>query len=136
MADQLTFFAPQIPMYPSDWPEDYQSQFWSEYPLKISKRSAMRALDKAKDRDVRWAELINGVRRYVRWLAEPHWRPSPKHPATWLNGDCWEDVLTPGGNGERISPAQRARELAGKARELQRDRRNRKIGYCQTRRLI
>ena len=98
MVDQLTFFAPLIPMHPSDWPEDYQSQFWSEYPLKISKRSAMRALDKAKDRNARWAELITGVHRYAAWLTAPEWRPSPKHPATWLNGERWNDEVLASAN--------------------------------------
>ena len=120
MSEQLTFFAPIIPIRPSDWPEDYQTQFWLSYPVKISKRTTMLALDKAKDRGAKWTALMDGVARYTKWLKEPHWRPNPKHPTTWLNQNCWEDELPSGGLNGQTTTAQRARRLASRAAELER----------------
>lgn len=96
MSQQMTFFAPVTQVKPTNWPADYQERFWREYPVKISKRAAMRALEKVKDRCAEWDLLIDGVRRYAIWMAQESpttWRPHVKHPATWLNADCWEDDL-------------------------------------------
>lgn len=76
-----------------DWPNDYEQQFWREYPLKIAKGAAMRALCKARKKGGAWRTIIDGVRRYKIWLQGPGWRPPAKHPATWVNGECWHDEL-------------------------------------------
>ncbi|MDO8535056.1 MAG: hypothetical protein Q7S17_10005 [Xanthobacteraceae bacterium] len=76
-----------------DWPKDYEQQFWREYPLKIAKAAAMKALGKARKKGIVWRVIIDGLRRYKVWLQGPGWRPPAKHPATWVNGECWHDEL-------------------------------------------
>lgn len=78
-----------------DWPEDYRQKFWDEYPRKVSKSPALKKLDTiCQGGKVPWRTLIEGLRRYKAWLADSgprRWRPSPKHPTTWLNHNGWED---------------------------------------------
>ncbi len=76
--------------------------FWRLCPRRVSKRVARTAYDKALKR-ASPEEIINGMKKYAAWLAEAgpkNWRPHPKHPATWLNGDCWLDEYgnAPGGS--------------------------------------
>lgn len=81
------------PSGPNVWPDDYQVQFWSEYPRKIAKAAAMRALEKFHNR-VPWDLIMTKLRAYKRWLGEgggKEFRPEPKHPKTWINGECWND---------------------------------------------
>ena len=74
----------------TDWPADYADKFWSLYPNKKSKAHAMKALDKiAKAGKTRFVDLIAGVERYI--LSRDVQRGFVKHPATWLNGECWND---------------------------------------------
>lgn len=80
-----------------DWPRDFEVQFWALYPRRVSKKPAMKALGKVKaSGEVSWAKLVDSIARYTVWLGEAsptNWRPEPKHPATWLNGGCWDDEL-------------------------------------------
>ena len=75
-----------------DWPSDFEAQFWSQYPLRVSKVYAMKCLEKVRARgDVPWAILMAGVARYAAYTAR---RGDPnfiKHPSTWLNQGCWDD---------------------------------------------
>jgi len=83
-------------VYKGDWPPDHEEKFWATYPRKISKLKAMQSLAKVRESGVEWARVIGGVRKYAAWLAEAGpgvWRPHPKHPTTWLNQGCWDDVL-------------------------------------------
>mgnify|MGYP001612762832 CR=1 FL=1 len=60
--------------------------FWAAYPLKKSKGFARAAWQRA----IRKASpelIIAGAALYAS-TAEP---PYIKHPATWLNGECWAD---------------------------------------------
>jgi hypothetical protein len=79
----------------TDWPPDYQEQFWEMYPRRVSKRTAMRALEKVRDGgEVPWTKFVNAIALYRAWLSAPGWRPPAKHPATWLNAGCWDDELS------------------------------------------
>lgn len=63
--------------------------FWAVYPRRKAKEAARRAWAKAVKK-VEPAVIVEGARRYA---AECQGR-DPKyvrHPATWLNGGCWED---------------------------------------------
>lgn len=65
-------------------------EFWEAYPLKKAKIKAREAWSKAiKANDPR--ELINAAARYAQQQADPQRRQYTKHPATWLNGGCWDD---------------------------------------------
>ena len=67
-------------------------QFWNVYPLRVAKDAARKAWPKALERSS-FAEILTGAERY---------RDDPnrdqgftKHPATWLNGGCWDDDPLP-----------------------------------------
>lgn len=75
------------PAYPADF-----SAWWDVYPRRQSKRPAAAAFAKAKKRAT-VDQLIAGARRYA---ADPHRVAEfTKLPATWLNGDCWDDAPLP-----------------------------------------
>lgn len=63
-------------------------QFWSAYPNKKAKRSAQKAWDKATDKPgiVGLIAIIEVQKRSEQWI-----KGFIPHPATWLNGGCWED---------------------------------------------
>lgn len=79
----------------SDWPSDYRDQFWSRYPRKTEKKSALEKLDAiAKGGKVPWLTFCAGLNRFVdksRGEIEKY----IKHPTTWLNRGCWDDVYRP-----------------------------------------
>jgi hypothetical protein len=70
-------------------------EFWEVYPRKVARGDAQKAYLKALSR-ASHAEILAGAKRY---------KPDPKftkHPATWLNADCWLDEA-PKGNGATIA---------------------------------
>ncbi len=73
--------------------------FWAAYPRRIAKFKARTAFDKALKHSTA-EEIIAGARRYAkeREGQDPQFT---KHPATWLNGGCWEDEPTEGFNVKR-----------------------------------
>lgn len=78
--------------------------FWAEYPLRKAKQAALRAWVRAlqrvpkAERPQRAADILEGAKRYAKERAD---QPAQftKHPATWLNGGCWEDEAAPVGSG-------------------------------------
>lgn len=75
---------------PGDWPECYRDVFWSRYPNKKAKPRALKVLDKiAFSGKTRWADLINGLNRYIS--SREVRSGFVKHPATWLNDQGWKD---------------------------------------------
>jgi hypothetical protein len=89
---------PALPMPRDDWPEDYRERFWKAYPRRIARGAAMKALDRVrKGGKVAWGIFFPAVLAYAEWLGDTgHWRPEPKHPATWVNQECWDDELPEG----------------------------------------
>jgi hypothetical protein len=69
-------------------------RFWAAYPRKKAKEAARKAFAKAVETGTAVETLIAGAQRYAveRNGENPKYT---KHPATWLNGGCWEDE-TPG----------------------------------------
>lgn len=63
--------------------------WWAEYPRKRDKGHAMKAY-KAARRKASAEELLSGLRAH---LPEFQARPPDRvpYPATWLNGECWND---------------------------------------------
>lgn len=95
-------FGPEVKFLqvPGDWPSDYQAQFWARYPNKKAKGAALRALEKiARGGKTKWSELIAGVERYIS--SDEVRRGFVKHPATWLNGQCWCDEAGPKPKNDR-----------------------------------
>lgn len=77
----------------NNWPADYREQFWLAYPRKVAKIDAMKALEKVRRRgDIPWETIMGAVGRYA---AHTHNETMKfiAHPATWLNGGRWDDVL-------------------------------------------
>ena len=77
------------PKYPDDWPDDFQSQFWTAYPHKVGKPKALLKLDRiARRGGVVWSDLMGGLRRYVSGKPpDRQWC----NPETWLNQERWTD---------------------------------------------
>ncbi len=93
---------------PEDWPADYREVFWAEYPKRVGRLGAMKALDAARKKFVPWVRLIGAVRAYAG-TADPKFT---KDPQTWLNKGCWDDELPKSGGGTpgtaaTITPASR-----------------------------
>jgi len=64
-------------------------EFWRSYPRKVAKGAARKAFAAAlKKTDA--ATLIAGAARYGGATAQTEPR-FIKHPASWLNGECWND---------------------------------------------
>jgi hypothetical protein len=71
------------------------ARFWEAYPRKVSKGTASKAFSRVMARadaptiDV----LLSAVSRYAASVSDPRY---VAHPATWLNGERWNDEV--GGN--------------------------------------
>jgi Helix-turn-helix domain len=63
--------------------------FWQQYPKKVAKGAARKAYVSALNK-ARPEEILAGAMRYSqeRSLSDPTFT---KHPATWLNKECWAD---------------------------------------------
>jgi len=74
--------------------------FWAAWPKREAKKDARRAWDKltAANKAAALAALPAHV---ARWRREGRARNHIPHPATWLNGERWDDEL-----GEIFAPRQ------------------------------
>lgn len=83
-----------LPPTPSEWPSDFREQFWTAYPRRTEKKSAIAKLEAIKrGGTVGWDTFMAGVLRYARHMAGTEERYL-KHPTTWLNRGCWDDELS------------------------------------------
>jgi hypothetical protein len=64
--------------------------WWQQYPRKKAKGSARKAYAKALKAGATAEQLMNGAMRYAAERTEKDPKFT-KHPATWLNGECWTD---------------------------------------------
>jgi hypothetical protein len=68
--------------------------FWATYPRRVAKAAARRAWDRALRRVGGDASVI--VLGAARYRDDPNRDAQfTAHPATWLNGDRWEDEALP-----------------------------------------
>lgn len=73
----------------TDPPEAFDV-FWTAYPRRVGKGAARKAFAKAiKLTDLR--TMLEAIDRYV--AHKPDWQHYC-HPATWLNGERWDDEWT------------------------------------------
>jgi hypothetical protein len=79
-------------------------EFWTVYPLRKAKGAARTA----------WAKALKKTDAHVIIAAAASYRDDPnrdprftKHPATWLNGECWNDEPTERRRAKGVSAAQR-----------------------------
>jgi len=100
---------------------NYFVYFWEIYPLKVAKKTAEIAFDKAL-KSATADEILTGAKRYAN---DPNRHPSyTAHPTTWLNQGRWGDEALP---HREMTPeerkaieAQRSREASERERERSR----------------
>ncbi len=82
---------------------DHFERWWTTYPHKVGKGQALKAWDKMmkgktpEEVDALWRQMILAIdaqkkhREHAKRTGQfmPEW----KHPATWLNGQCWLDEV-------------------------------------------
>ena len=81
-------------------------RFWAEYPKKVSKAAAKKAFEKLSPTE----ELVNAMLLAIaKQKNSEQWQKDGgqfiPYPATWLNGQRWEDELTPAVK-KKVLPAQ------------------------------
>ncbi len=67
--------------------EEQFNTFWAAYPRRISKGAARTAFDKALKKTTP-ETMLAAIKAYVSHKPE---KIDFKHPATWLNQECWDD---------------------------------------------
>ena len=72
---------------------DQFDQFWAAYPRKEGKKKAWEKWQKLDPDPALFAAILSGLDAHIR---SEQWRRGViPHPTTWLNGERWEDELTP-----------------------------------------
>lgn len=88
------------------------ADFWRTYPRRVGKRDARKAWAAAVRRTGDPAVILRGARHYAADPNLPETQYIP-HPATWLNGDRWEDGPLPA--RQRPTAGRATRTLVGLA---------------------
>lgn len=72
-----------------DWPDDYETIFWSKYPgqRKYDKKAVLRKLAKIRSDGVVWSVLDGGLNRFIAAKSDPKFIEAPM---VWLNQSRWE----------------------------------------------
>jgi hypothetical protein len=71
------------------------AEFWAAYPKRVAKAAAEKAFAAAIKRGADPAALIEGAKRYASERTGQD-QKFTKHPATWLNAECWLDEPSTG----------------------------------------
>ena len=71
--------------------EEQFEAFWRSYPRRVAKGAARKAWDKA----IKKTTLENMLKAITEYVAKKPEKIDFKHPATWLNGECWDDEWEP-----------------------------------------
>lgn len=71
--------------------EEQFESFWKSYPRRVAKGAARKAFDKA----IKKTTLENMLKAITEYVAKKPEKIDFKHPATWLNGECWDDEWEP-----------------------------------------
>lgn len=67
--------------------------FWNEYPRKEAKKEAHKAWFKIQPNEMLFNKIIDGLKRAKRSAGWNKGKQFIPLPATWLNGERWEDQL-------------------------------------------
>jgi len=68
------------------------TEWWAIYPRKAAKPRARKAFFSATDNRVDFPLLMEKTKDFAFSVVGKNKQYIP-HPATWLNGDCWDDEL-------------------------------------------
>ncbi|RVH87759.1 hypothetical protein CN204_04300 [Sinorhizobium meliloti] len=71
--------------------EEQFEAFWRGYPRRVAKGAARKAFDKA----IKKTTLESMLKAITEYVAKKPEKIDFKHPATWLNGECWDDEWEP-----------------------------------------
>jgi hypothetical protein len=71
--------------------EEQFEMFWKSFPRRVAKGAARKAFDKA----IKKTTLENMLKAITEYVAKKPEKIDFKHPATWLNGECWDDEWEP-----------------------------------------
>lgn len=73
-------------------PDEKFDVFWKKYPRHIAKKNALKAWQKLKVDDALFEKIMHALEKALVTLQwkNPQYIP---HPATWLNGERWEDEV-------------------------------------------
>ena len=95
-----------------DFVEDDFAKWYEKYPRKEGRGQAIKAYRSARKKAD--AETISaGLDRYVSLITRNRTeRRFIKLPASWLNGECWDDDLGPGNTPTPNGPAPRPNPLS------------------------
>ena len=75
----------------ADYANDFD-EWYAGYPLKVSKKAARRAYEKARKEGTTREELLEGLERSKRsWENSGTEKRYIPHPSTWLNKGKWDD---------------------------------------------
>jgi hypothetical protein len=85
--------------------------FWAEWPNKVGKPAAVKALAAARKRGESFEAIMAGVRSYIR--DKPPDR-SWMNPATFLNGNRWEDQPAKAGTFAKPATAHQVERQTGR----------------------
>ncbi|MCP3469821.1 hypothetical protein NLM33_05690 [Bradyrhizobium sp. CCGUVB1N3] len=75
--------------------DEFFEAWWRQYPRRVAKGAARKAFKRVLAKKIAtFDQLMAGVMRYGAERAgeDPTFT---KHPATWLNGECWTDEPQP-----------------------------------------
>jgi hypothetical protein len=69
------------------------SEFWKAYPRKVAKANAEKAFKKKCSSEADYTAIMRGLQNYVKACKgrDPQYIA---HPATWINGERWNDEVT------------------------------------------
>ena len=96
-------------------------RFWTAYPRKVAKQTAMRAFEKIDPDEAMLETMIAAI---GKWKMTDQWNEAGgqfiPHPATWLNQRRWEDELPKPGKTKPTVIAQmyEQRDYSGVQEEL------------------
>jgi hypothetical protein len=70
------------------------AEFWRQFPRKVDRPRAVKAYTAARRKGVPASEILAGAMRYAqaRDGQDPQYT---RHPATWINGQGWNDEPSP-----------------------------------------
>jgi hypothetical protein len=71
--------------------EEQFESFWKSYPRRVAKGAARSAFVKA----IKKTTLETMLKAITEYVAKKPEKIDYKHPATWLNGECWDDEWEP-----------------------------------------
>lgn len=71
-------------------------EFYETYPNKKDRKRANTAFEKIKPDEHLFEKIMAGLKNQIIWRSScppGYFMPEWKNPATWLNGENWQDVL-------------------------------------------